>query len=150
NGYFSKTETTEDKLYSMVKSGIREFEYASNAGGYLMATSALAMYGSTRAGIRSLYQMLVDSVQKTASGETSNFVARLAEAADDEMIVQAGFPSDEAAFAEMDRLDQLDGMPMGENGDKIVIDGNILYYKVNPSPGNSMSRYLPPRTAIPP
>jgi len=29
NGYFSKAETTEDKLYSLVKAGIRQFDFAS-------------------------------------------------------------------------------------------------------------------------
>jgi hypothetical protein len=29
NGYFSKVETTEDKLYSKVKEGIRQFDFAS-------------------------------------------------------------------------------------------------------------------------
>src|SRR4029077_12477468 len=31
NGYFSKVETTEDKLYSLVKAGIRQFDFASMA-----------------------------------------------------------------------------------------------------------------------
>jgi CheY-like chemotaxis protein len=31
NGYFSKAETTEDKLYSLVKAGIRQFDFVDGA-----------------------------------------------------------------------------------------------------------------------
>src|SRR5258708_61177 len=60
NGYFSKVETTEDKLYSLVKAGIRQFDFASMAVvEFNVVTRCIAASGSiespqpTLGGVRS-------------------------------------------------------------------------------------------------
>ena len=48
NGYFTKVEATEDKLYTMVKSGVSEITFAQTAVSLLDLLSVLAAYSDSR------------------------------------------------------------------------------------------------------
>jgi CheY-like chemotaxis protein len=59
NGYFSKAETTEDKLYSLVKAGIRQFDFASmTVLEFQVIGSAMAAGGSVEGLQRAIGEVL--------------------------------------------------------------------------------------------
>src|ERR687886_2329573 len=48
NGYFTKVEATEDKLFTMVNSGVREVTFAGTAVAMLERVAALAAFSDSR------------------------------------------------------------------------------------------------------
>src|SRR3984893_11959559 len=59
NGYFSKAEMTEDKLYSLVKAGIRQFDFASmTVLEFQVIGSAIAAGGSVECLQRAIGEVL--------------------------------------------------------------------------------------------
>src|SRR5919199_6814496 len=48
NGYFTKVEATEDKLYTIINSGVREVTFAGTAVAMLDLLSALAAFSDSR------------------------------------------------------------------------------------------------------
>ncbi len=109
NGYFTKAEATEDKLYTLVKSGVRQ--YLS----YMTAT---------------LSQMMVARMSEAAVSRDSmrNFMQALPLLRRDGHYLFidgegiTGSLDESAARALVQKLDQQAGQPMGAGGDKFVID----------------------------
>ena len=120
NGYFTKAEATEDKLYTLVKSGVRQayFDGLSMALSNVLAglIGASGSHESMQAAlVRSWAMWDVDFRIGYAIGDTT---------------IVRGF--DEAEFrAVRDELDAKTGTPIGRSGnDKYVVDGNRLLIKV--------------------
>jgi len=124
NGYFTKAEATEDKLYTLVKSGVRQAYFTglslalSNVLAGIIAASD--SHASMREALTRSWGMWdVDFRIGYSIGDTS---------------ILRGF--DEAEFAALrDELDAKPGSPIGRSGtDKVVVDGNRLLIKVAESP----------------
>src|SRR5262249_24681742 len=60
NGYFSKVETTENKLYSLTKSGVRQSYWTVTATPYRALTRSLATTVGSRAALAALIQQVLD------------------------------------------------------------------------------------------
>jgi CheY-like chemotaxis protein len=111
NGYFTKAEATEDKLYSLVKSGVRQYlSYMTATVTQLMLTR-MTMAASSRDSLRNFLK-IAPMMQRDGhfifiDGEAIG--GSLAEA-------DAG-----ALFA---KLDKQDGQPLGTKGDKFVVDSD--------------------------
>lgn len=128
SGYFTKHETTEDKLYSLVKSGVRHW-YTLLFGAFV--TQSLYALATTARSHEAIKQLLAYSLQG---------------AQDDGSISQAVFldgssallwGTKEAEALELkEKLDAQPGIPMGE-GDKVVVDGNHLLIKIGATPDSS-------------
>ncbi len=58
NGYFTKAETTEDKLYSLVKSGVRQYFSFTAAMAMSMMTSVAINAAGSRDSLRGVLQMI--------------------------------------------------------------------------------------------
>jgi CheY-like chemotaxis protein len=58
NGYFTKAEATEDKLYSLVKSGVRQYLSFTAAMAMSMMTAVATNAGGSRQSLRGVLQML--------------------------------------------------------------------------------------------
>lgn len=108
NGYFTKAEATEDKLYSLVKSGARQYLSFVTAH----ATSAMSTMLSATDSRQALQGFLQSAPIFQRDG---HFV----------FIDGAGLGGslDEATAKELaGRLDKLPGQPLGNGGDKFVAD----------------------------
>lgn len=109
NGYFTKAEATEDKLYSLVKSGVRQYLSYMAATVTQLMVSRLSMAAGSRDSLRSFLQM-VPIMQRDG-----HFLFM-----DGQGI--AGTLDEAEARALFKRLDQQAGQAIGTDGDKFVVD----------------------------
>src|SRR5262245_28005631 len=125
NGYFTKVEATEDKLYSLVKSGVRQYLWNVAAlGTSLILNNAIAA-GDDKAAI-------IDAARKTFQG--FHFVG---DAPVEARSIQAGVfiggqllgmrgLTPEQAEALQQRLSTIKGKQLSSDGDSVAQDGNTL------------------------
>jgi len=123
NGYFTKMEATEDKLYTLVKSGVRQAYFSGLALALGFQLQRLIGESDSRDALAAALQQgwgMWDVDFKIGYGIHGRTIAR-------------GF--DEAEFAALrERLDAAPGTPLGPGGDRYVVDGNALMIKVAASP----------------
>lgn len=131
NGYFTKLEATEDKLYSLTKSAVRQFLWSSYSMATMQFLNGLIAAGNSRAqlaqSIQQNYDMLVGMTQDLDALATSGFYGCML--VDDEFVGGIGIDADKAR-AECQRLEQLPGTDISPDGDKYVQEGNNLLIKV--------------------
>jgi CheY-like chemotaxis protein len=135
NGYFTKTELDETKLYSLVKSGIRQANTISNAIGGLASVEAIIVYsGGTRQGLEGMLHTVIDAIR------TSN-----RSAANDGPLAQVNtvIEVDGHVISSLDdaetkqlrtRLLQLERHPLNDSGDYFTADETSYLVYVAPSP----------------
>jgi CheY-like chemotaxis protein len=111
NGYFTKAEATEDKLYTLVKSGARQFLSYMAATVTQLMVSRMSMAAGSRDSLRNFMQM-VPMMQRDGH---YLFI-------DGQGV--AGTLDESAARSLVKRLDQQAGQPLGVDGDKFVVDEN--------------------------
>ena len=124
NGYFTKAEATEDKLYSLVKSGVRQYLWARTAQ-FTISTFdyLLAAKGSP--------DQLAENMQHLGEGPSAALSKTPTFHQDhptalwvgDDWLMGSGWDT-QAAKGIRDQLDQLMGTSLGVNGDKYVRDEN--------------------------
>jgi len=129
NGYFTKVEATEDKLYSLVKSGVRQYLWNTTAlGTSLVLYNAIAA-GEDRAAI-------IDATRRTFQG--FHFVADAP--ADSRSIQAALFIGDQLSGIRglkpeqvdelRQRLSAIKGKKLSPDGDSYAQEGNTLLIRV--------------------
>jgi CheY-like chemotaxis protein len=111
NGYFTKAEATEDKLYTLVKSGARQYLSYMAATVTQLMVSRLSMAAGSRDSLRNFMKM-APMLQRDG-----HFLF-----VDGQGI--AGTLNEAAAGALVKELDQHGGQPLGTEGDKFVTDDN--------------------------
>ena len=126
NGYFSKMEMTEDKLYSLVKSGVRQFLWSWTAGAMGNVLNLHIAHADSREQLSQSRKMMIAGL----FGENTNtFDHKYAAWMEEELDLVAGLDADEAA-AERDRLNQMEGVALGTDGDSYVQDDKTLLLKI--------------------
>lgn len=124
NGYFTKAEATEDKLYTLVKSGVRQAYFTG-------LSLALSNVLAGLIGASDSHDSMREALTRSWGMWDVDF--RIGYSIGDTTIVR-GFDEDEFR-ALRDELDGQAGMPIGRSGnDKVVVDGNRLLIKVAESP----------------
>jgi CheY-like chemotaxis protein len=114
NGYFTKTEMTEDKLYTLVKSGCRQALYMG-ASVLLSGVVNTLIDAYTREEMQQILSFFGQSLQQNASGEKLDQVDMQVG-----MIIDGTLVSAKSVPAALE-LDNLPGKAM-ENGDKLITD----------------------------
>ena len=150
NGYFTKVEATEDKLYTMVKSGVSEITFAQTAVSLLDLLSVLASFSDSRDAMFGI----LDQAGATA-GARFKFAICI-----DDRVVPFGMEQGEAQEVR-DRLLKLPAMPLGMPGmpfptedDGYVIDNTATVIHVAESQVTTVADYLTiteapvPRTSV--
>lgn len=138
SGYFTKVEATEDKLYSLVKSGVRQYYAAGVSFAHSQLLHQLIVAAGSRERMtqtlsRAMSTHQVDTTGKRFEGELYKrwIIA-------DGRVIAGGTGGDEAeALALQGRLNQLPGTPFSKEGDKCVVDGSHLLIKVANTPDNA-------------
>ncbi len=125
NGYFTKGEATEQKLYSMIKSGVRQYYWSAYALGVLTIMRNVSSAIGSREAIANVLQQSLEAAFRERSGDAVASYANVncTIVFDDEVAAGVGW-DERAALAARDRLDQLDGVTLSPSGDKYVIDEN--------------------------
>jgi CheY-like chemotaxis protein len=143
NGYFTKAEATEDKLYSMIKSGVRQYYWSAFVLGIVPMVRQIAAEFGSRAAMSKMLQNFYDAAFQERSGAPVESYSniRIASMFDGEIAAMVGWDKAEA-LAARDRLLQLPGVALGPPGDQYVIgDDHQLLIKVGARP-NVAEAYL--------
>jgi CheY-like chemotaxis protein len=135
NGYFSKVETTEDKLYSLTKCGVRQYYWTVTATSYLALTRFLATTVGSRVALTSLLQQVLDGafVERDGTPNQSLVDICLGLLFGDELVASVGLDK-QTALAMRDKLDKEPGVPLSPAGDKYFVDDHHMFIKVAAQP----------------
>lgn len=142
SGYFTKVEATEDKLYSLTKSGVRQYEFLSTGRAIGEMTVAL-VEARSRDEIAAILGHVINSLAADATGAASGLVdPRVAFLVDGDVVASAESLSENDVTAAWHDLGREDGVPLGEHGDRFVVDGDRFILKVPAAEGRSEVGYL--------
>ena len=119
NGYFTKVETTPDKLYTLVKSGIRQAYFTGLALVESNTLQRVILVSDSR-------DAMADVLQRSWSAWDVDFV--IGDVMDDRVIGHGRDAQGLRALA--DELDAQPGTPLGDGADKYVVDGKRLLVKI--------------------
>jgi CheY-like chemotaxis protein len=152
NGYFTKVEATEDKLYSIVKSGVREFAFVSQALGSFK-TAMYAVRAQTPADLQAGLSQAIASASANALGQpihADSYQMQVGLLIGDRLLV--GSLTENEAIAERDRLVRLGLKPLGTEGDQYATDGSAEVLHLQATPAHDESWHItrhpsPPSTA---
>jgi CheY-like chemotaxis protein len=125
NGYFSKVEATEDKLYSLVKAGIRQFDFASMAVvEFNVVTRCIAASDSVEGLQRTLSGILSQIPLDPQGAPTRADAYKCRVVLLDGNRLVGGTYTEAEAVVERDRLVRLGLKPLNASGDAYVQDGH--------------------------
>ena len=150
NGYFTKVEATEDKLYTMVKSGVREVTFSGTAVALLDYLSVLTTFSDSRDAMAGVIEQA--GVTLGMRFKSAMFIG--------DRVIPFGMELGEAQDVR-NRLLQMPSMPLGmpgmpfpTDGDHYVIDNNNTVIHVAESQVTTGADYLSiteapvPRTSV--
>lgn len=142
NGYFTKVELTEDKLYSLVKAAVRQFDFTDTAlAAFQLVTHAIAHSDSWDTLVGTLRGAL-DQMPLDAQGRaTHDYHRRVGVIIGDRVLITSGY-SDAEVLAERDRFERIGLQPLDETGDAFAIDGQDFVVKVAPTPSNDVAYHV--------
>jgi CheY-like chemotaxis protein len=136
SGYFTKVELTEDKLYSLVKAGARQYDFTNMAiGGFEVVTRAIAASDSLDNIVKVLNASLAQMTLDASGARAHEYHHHVTFIIGDTVLMAAGY-SDTQALAERDRLERLGLQPIDPEGNGYVIDGKTLMVKVRATDTN--------------
>ena len=119
NGYFTKMEATEDKLYTLTKSGVRQAYFTGLSLALGRNLQSLLAAADSR-------DHIAEALARSWDAWDVDF--RIGYSVDGTLIARG---MDESAFRELrDRLAQQPATALGRGGDEYVIDGRQLLVKV--------------------
>jgi CheY-like chemotaxis protein len=136
SGYFTKAEATEEKLYSLVKSGVRQFLTAGVAGVHFEFLHQLSLASGSRERLSQVLMRLFSSHKFDANGKPVPGLRYRRWVMTEDQVLPGG-ELEEEAHALRERLNRMPGMPLGNGADKLVIDGLDVLIKVAASPDTS-------------
>ncbi len=148
-GYFTKAETTEDKLYSLVKSGIRQFFWSMYSLGTITLLDSIMAVSDSREKIAEQFQRIYASF-RTGSGREGETPTSAYAVAGDTELFRSGW-DETTAKGLVDKLNRLEGTPLSSAGDKYVTDEeNHLLIKIAAQPNRAEVYWLSRNTFTPP
>jgi CheY-like chemotaxis protein len=112
NGYFSKVECTEDKLYSLVKSSVRQYLSYGMALATIDLSNNLMAAGPSRRKI--LYALAPVGILSTEQADTPRWLI-----IDDQVLFSDDIDADEPIRL-LEQLGNQDGVPLSPAGDRYV------------------------------
>jgi CheY-like chemotaxis protein len=151
-GYLAKTEATEDKLYTVVKAGIRAAYYIGLSGALQDLVHSLVPSASSRSRIADSLR----SWQKLArvdakGGKAPSISAALCYIVDGQFVTGLeGWGDEAAALRRRDELAALPAVTLNDDGDRYTIDGRDLLVQIAPTAVNVPVHYMLQGTVPPP
>jgi CheY-like chemotaxis protein len=142
NGYFTKVELTEDKLYSLVKAGVRQFDFSNIAlGAFQVVTRAIAEGDSWDHLAKTLNGSLEAMPLDAQGNPTHEYHRQVSVMIGDRILTLAGYTETDAR-ATRNRLERLGMRPLDPGGDGYVIDGHDFLVKVAATDTNDVAYHL--------
>lgn len=151
-GYLAKTEATEDKLYTVVKAGVREAYFIGLSRALQDLVHFLVPAASSRARIAERMRTWEQRAREhRAGGPVATISAPLCYFVDGRLLLGLEDWADEgAARARRDELAALPSKRLSEEGDRYAIDGRDLLLEIAPSGDDAGLQYLLRGTVAPP
>jgi CheY-like chemotaxis protein len=143
SGYFTKVELTEDKLYSLTKSAIRQFYWSAFASGTSTAmTYLVSASGSRQALSQTLQGILQAAFTDQGDKPVASYEVNCSYLNGDQLVAQVGL--DQATALKLrDQLLQQPAQPLGQDGDSLYKDAeNRVLIKIAPQPHKAEFYYL--------
>jgi hypothetical protein len=135
SGYFTKVEATEDKLYSLVKAGVRQFLWNHFAQGTMMFLDDIIGASGSREKLTQVTQHMLDGFSLQADGaEPPSLSGRGCTWLGRRLVTLHGL-DEQGAVALRGRLGKLGGQPSADGKASIVGDGRttmITFPSPNP------------------
>jgi CheY-like chemotaxis protein len=152
SGYFTKVETTEDKLYSLVKAGIRQYLWNHFASGAMQFFDhMIAAEGSRDTLAATAHQMLRGFVMTAGGEKPESMEVQSCLWIGDREISRLGI-DEEGARALRDHLSGLDRHELGPDGDYFTNDDkdNYLIHIASADPDSELVYVCNTQFDIPP
>ncbi len=145
NGYFTKEEATEDKLYSMIKTGVRQFYWTTlSLGAMAFQEAFIADAAGSREKLETDFRHLMENLVAVGGLDFKR-----CNAVNDKVIDIKGW--DESTARElMVRLDEEPGTTLSPEGDKFVAKDGLLLLKAVDQPSRVESWQLLETAFVPP
>ena len=142
NGYFTKVELTEDKLYSLVKAGVRQFDFTNmSIGAFEVVTRAIAASNSLDNLSRTLHGALEQMPLDAAGARVHEYHQQVSVIIGDHVLTSVGYTNAQA-LAERDRLERLGLQPIDAEGNGYVVDGKTFMVKVRATDTNDDAYHI--------
>jgi CheY-like chemotaxis protein len=151
-GYLAKSEVTADKLYTVVKAGVREAYFTGLSHALQDLVHFLVPAAASRSGIKeALHNWERLARLSLTGGKAETISAPLCYLIDDALV--AGLEDWADAAAARQRRDELAALPavqLNEDGDNYSIDGRDLLVQIAPTATNAALQYMLRGTVAPP
>jgi len=143
NGYIAKTDATEDELYSMVKSGVRQAHFNRLAMVLQDGLYVLIPVARTRRWIAEELDKLIERLQSNSRGERQEGLdIRACFLMDDRMMAGRWEGDGQMALQGRTELRALPPTPLSEDGDVWRAEGNDTLLSIAPSSANAEVDFL--------
>ena len=151
-GYLAKTEVTADKLYTVVKAGVREAYFTGLSHVLQDMVRFLAPSASSRSRIvESMRNWEQLARRSRTGGEAKTISAPLCYIVDGKPIIGLEIWADEtAALQRRNELAALPAVTLNDEGDSYTIDGRDLLIQIAPTSTAASLHYMLRGTAAPP
>ena len=149
NGYFTKVEATEDKLYTLVKSGVRQYVWTWFAMSGLMLLDNMIAVSGSRAKLAEGMQYALKGFHMMGDTPADSRAVHGSLRIGDQTIGSMGL-DDQAAAALQQRLSAAPGTSLGPGGDKYVVEGNDLLIEMAATSSRPHAYFVFRTTFVPP
>lgn len=151
-GYLAKAEATTDKLYTIVKAGVREYYFTGLSHGLQDLLHYLIPSAATRSGIADSLRAFEKLARVDRQGEKAETIkAPLCYILENEFVT--GLEDWKEAGPALARRDELLALPaekLHTDGDSYTVDGRDLLIQIAPTAANASLHYMLQGTVAPP
>ncbi len=129
SGYISKLDATEDKLYSLVTSGIRQYYWSSISNWLSNSISSLIEVTGSRYDVLSCVHDTLTQLHSDKDGKPLESVDLQIALSIDGALVEINLDKDEF-YAERREVDKTEPLLLSDDGDVLITDYHNLLFKI--------------------
>jgi len=143
-GYLAKSEATEDKLYTLVKAGVRQSWYTAVSRALQDLLHCLIQSGSSREHITAALQAWQRLTRPDPAGERTAWLRFASCYMVDHQYLDGRHEWSDAAVA-LQRRDELVALPattINDDGDSVTMNGTDFLIQIAPTTANAAMQYM--------
>jgi CheY-like chemotaxis protein len=150
SGYLHKTEATEDKLYTLVKSGCRQWDYIYFSRAIADMTQRIVAAAHSRQAMVAIFDAMLEAMQRASDGERLPNQEIRTVCIMGDRVLGGSWGGDEDPLAARERLRGGPAIPIGNGGDRAIAADRDLLISIAPGERNAGLEFLSRSTAPPP